>query len=1301
MIFRRSRSWWVWGGVVLVLAVAAGVGTFFWKRATELEGYEARVRARLASVADARKASLLAWLAERRADAQVLAWDPDLVNLCVAETCPKGASLAHPRLHLTNLRLFGGVLGAYLFTPQGDLLLDGEGSAPPYPAVPPAVRRVAREHRVLVHDLHFGPAGEPMIGVLAPVFRRADPADRPADAPVLGVVGVYLEARSTLFPLLRTAPDSTEVEVYLVRRRPKGGAGAEVIRPGPGDPVRYTEARPGSVVEAALESREMEGSFLGPGGHRVIAAVRWISEAGWGLVVASDRDAALAPWRRTARWEAAVAGLAVLCVGLAWLGAWWAWAGRRHRHLLEEVRTSEERLQALARGSEDAVFLKDTEGRYEMVNPVGARLLGVSPEAAVGRRPRDFLPPESAAMVEAHDREVLRTGRPLQGEEVFPVGGEDRVFLASRIPIRDASGVIRGVAGVLRDITERKRWETELARRAQRLDGLYRLASQLTLAQNEEDVLHAVSEGALDAFGATAATLYRLDEARDQLFLAAGKNLPLAFRNRFGRIPRDHGVTGRVLEAETVLVVEDYPAHPAAVPEAADLLGVGAAAAVPLRAEGRTLGVLTLVFPAGRTFSGDDREALETLGHMAGVALERVAALEAFRAEARVRRRAEERLRRLHEATAAVTGPELFRAVVAALAREFGARAALLSRVNLNEGTGEPLAAVVGGAPVDRPAFTLTDTPCGEVAARNDLVVFEQGLREAFPDSEFFREHGLEAYAGFPVTDSGGRVIGIVCVFHDRPLKVGEAERELLALYARRVGGELERLRTETRLAETRRALSTLIDNLPGAAYRCACVPSRAPVEFLSPGATRVFGGSDPVALGDPSRGLAEPVVPEDRPRVWREIVAAVARGEPYEVEYRVQDASGGLRWVLDVGRAVEGSAGRRLEGILFDVTERRALEAQLTYSQRMEALGRLAGGVAHDFNNLLTAVSGYAEMVGRRVRGDGKGERAAREILKAVDRAAELTRQLLTFSRRQKVEPRVLRLNEALRDLTGMLERLLGEDVRLHLELGSGVGTVRADPGQLEQVVLNLVVNARDAMPRGGDLWVRTLRGVDGGRPVAVIEVEDTGTGIDPGVVEHIFEPFFTTKGEEKGTGLGLATVYGIVSQAGGRIDVVSRPGEGSLFRVLWPSADAPAAESPAEAPETVTAGAGRTVALVEDDPAVRDLAAECLRDLGYRVLAFASGEEAEKGLAGETRLDLLVTDVVMPGMRGPELLARLRERWPGLPAVLVSGHAGDQVDDLEMEGTLFLHKPFRLADLEAAASRALGHGIGEARGG
>ncbi|GAB4257947.1 PAS domain-containing protein [Deferrisoma sp.] len=1287
-----SRSGWTWAALG-ALVLGAAVAVFAWQRATELAAFEAGVRERLAAVADARKAALQTWLAERRADVQVLAWDPDLIGLCAEGACPKGVDPTHLRLHLDNLRLFGGVLGAYLFTPQGDLLLEAEGGMPPCAAAGPMVRRVAREHRTLLHDVHFGDNGEPMVGILAPVFQRADPAERPSDAPVLGVVGLYLDPRSTLFPLLREAPGDPPAEVYLVRRPARAGSDAEVVRPGSDPPVAFSAARPGSVVQAALETRETDGTFLGPAGRPVVGAVRWISDAGWGLVVAVDRDAALAPWREKARWESGAAGLGVLCLGLGGVLLWRTGSARRYRALLEEVRSSEERLRALAEGSDDPVFLKDTQGRYELVNPAGAGILGVAPDEALGRRPRDFLPPEAAAVVEAHDRKVLETGRPVQAEEVLPVAGEPRVFLASRVPIRAADGRIRGVAGVLRDITDRKRWEEELARRAQRLDGLYALASRLTLAQTEEDVLHTLVDGAVAAFGAASATLYRADEARGDLYLAAGKNLPLAFRSRFGRIPRDHGLTGEVLRAEAVRTAEDYRAHPAAVAEAADLAGTVSVAAVPLKAEGRTLGVLTLSFGERRGFTGDDLEALETLGHMAGVALERVAALGALRAEAAERRRAEARLRRLHEATASLTGMELFRAVVEALAREFGVRVALVNRVDLVSGMAEPVAAVADGDPVRIPAFPLEGTPCGEVVARKDLVVIPHGLVERFPENSSFRERGLDAYAGVPVTDSRGEVIGILCAFHDRPFDLDEAGRDLLALYARRVGGELERIAGEERLAETRRALETLIDNLPGAVYRCGFTPARAPVEYLSPAAERVFADASAVPLGDPDRGLTASVVPEDRPRVWREIAAAAQRGGPYELEYRVHDAKGELRWVLDVGRAVDGPGGRRLEGVLFDVTERRALEAQLTHSQRMEALGRLAGGVAHDFNNLLTAVSGYAEMLARRVRGNEKGERAAREILKAVDRAADLTRQLLTFSRRQKVEPRVLHLNETLRDLAGMLERLLGEDVRLHLELGSGVGTVKADPGQLEQVVLNLAVNARDAMPRGGDLRIRTRAARDAdGTPVAVIEVEDTGEGIAPEIRDRIFEPFFTTKAEDRGTGLGLATVYGIVTQAGGRVEVESEVGRGSTFRVVWPAASGAAAESAPRAAAEAAAGDGRAVALVEDDPAVRDLAADCLRELGYRVLSFSTGEEAEAGLAREANLDLLVTDVVMPGMRGPELLRRLRRRWPELPAVFVSGHAGDQLADLETDRALFLQKPFRLADLEAAVARALG---------
>ncbi|MHB8764828.1 MAG: ATP-binding protein, partial [Deferrisomatales bacterium] len=324
-------------------------------------------------------------------------------------------------------------------------------------------------------------------------------------------------------------------------------------------------------------------------------------------------------------------------------------------------------------------------------------------------------------------------------------------------------------------------------------------------------------------------------------------------------------------------------------------------------------------------------------------------------------------------------------------------------------------------------------------------------------------------------------------------------------------------------------------------------------------------------------------------------------------------------------------------------------------------------------------------------------GQRAAREIVRAADRAAGLTRQLLAFSRRQVVEPRAVDVNEAVRLAAEMLERILGEDIELRLALAPGAGAVRADPTQLEQVLLNLAVNARDAMASGGTLTVSTrCEGPTAGEAgeFCVIEVADTGSGIDPGVLEHIFEPFFTTKGEGKGSGLGLATVYGIATQAGGRVAVRSEPGQGATFTVFWPRVSGAANGTPPPTPAPACRpGRGEVVVLVEDEAAVRAVAAEHLEAQGYAVVVFPSGDQADRALPAIDRVDLLVTDVVMPGIWGLELARRARARWPRLPVLFASGHTGDELLDLGGEGerNSFLQKPFRLAQLEAAVRDAL----------
>ncbi|MBL8960429.1 MAG: PAS domain S-box protein, partial [Gemmatimonadetes bacterium] len=405
-------------------------------------------------------------------------------------------------------------------------------------------------------------------------------------------------------------------------------------------------------------------------------------------------------------------------------------------------------------------------------------------------------------------------------------------------------------------------------------------------------------------------------------------------------------------------------------------------------------------------------------------------------------------------------------------------------------------------------------------------------------------------------------------------------------------------------------------------------------------------------------------------------------------------------------GRAVQAEASaQRIErdgelvevlAIVRDVSQRRQLEAQLQQSQKMEAIGRLAGGVAHDFNNLLTAIIGYSQIAAIRPGVPAPALLDLKEITSAAHRAAALTRQLLAFSRRQVLEPRVLNLNAVVTGIEVLLRRLIGEDITFTIDLATNVAAVLADPSQLEQVVLNLAVNARDAMPDGGSLVVRTRMadapdkplstpGSDAG-PFVVLEVADTGTGMDEETRLHVFEPFYTTK--ELGTGLGLSTVYGIVQQSGGSIAVDSEPGRGTTFSVYLPvaSGDVAAQELP-----SVPSGPGgtETILVVEDDDRVRALASRVLTLGGYTVLE-ASDPEAALALSVDQReIHLLLADLVMPVMRGSELFQRLRQRREQLRVLYISGYRSS-ADRPDVADAAFLPKPFT-PDMLVAAVRSV----------
>jgi two-component system cell cycle sensor histidine kinase/response regulator CckA len=429
------------------------------------------------------------------------------------------------------------------------------------------------------------------------------------------------------------------------------------------------------------------------------------------------------------------------------------------------------------------------------------------------------------------------------------------------------------------------------------------------------------------------------------------------------------------------------------------------------------------------------------------------------------------------------------------------------------------------------------------------------------------------------------------------------------------------------------------------------------------------------------------------RPAEHQEINSLFLRDQHFkdiEVEWKRKD--GAFITVRCSGWPIKDESGTSIEVFAEDVTEKRVLERQLRMAQKMEAVGRLSGGIAHDFNNLLGVIIGYIQVIKRTLVPGQPSYEYAEEIEKASQRAVSLTRQLLAFSRQQVLEPIVLNMNALVSDMEKMLPRLIGEDIHLHLMLAPDIGQVKADPGQIEQVVMNLAVNARDAMPDGGTLTIQTANadldaafarehpGSTPGRYV-MLAVTDTGTGMDPETQAQIFEPFFTTKGRDRGTGLGLATVYGVVKQSNGYISVESEKGKGALFEVYLPRIEQSVASRSEGGQERPTVRGSETILLVEDADPLRLLAQLFLKENGYQVLAASNGAEAQQVAAQNIGpIHLLLTDVVMPGINGRVLAERLAPRHPAMKVLYMSGYTDSFIagHGVLEEGIHLIHKPF-----------------------
>ncbi|HET7342434.1 MAG TPA: PAS domain S-box protein [Methylomirabilota bacterium] len=883
--------------------------------------------------------------------------------------------------------------------------------------------------------------------------------------------------------------------------------------------------------------------------------------------------------------------------------------------------------------------------------------LSVTDSRAIATARREHRPVWTSSAVEDPDWIAAVRELPPHAALFAPtVAGQDVVgglFLVWWTPGRvfadDELGLVAGVASQVGLALENRALARQTSERLLEAEILADVAKSVTTSLDLDTVLARVAQRARE--------LCRAEVALIGLQAPAGD--ALVFRHRAGtrfdgyealRIERSRGLVGAVWAAGQALRTTDRLSDPRfSVDHAVRAEALRGMLAVPIRSSGTVVGVLAVAVRTPRAFTDAEERALGRVAEQAAIAIHNA---RLFAAERASRAEAEAAGRR-------------FRALIE------------------NSEDGITLRDRQGRIRYASPAV------CRMLGFDVDELVGRTGRSLLHPDdvaagealfARALREPGVPQRAHIRYRCKDGRYLWLEGVstnlLHEPSVRaVVTNSRDI----TERKAAEEALRASETRYRTAARATSDAIwewDLLGDG------------VEW-NEGVHTLFGyAADEVK--PTAAWWRERIHPDDHDRVVAGIRAVVnGGGQMWSDEFRFRRADGGWADVVNRGYVVhDAGRPRRMIGALADVTAQRRLEAELLQSQKMEAVGRLAGGVAHDFNNLLTVISGRSELVLQRLRADDPLRRDVELIRRVGERAAALTRQLLAFSRKQVLQTRVVALDAVIADLEPMLRRLIGEDVELLAAIAPGVARVRADPAQLEQVVLNLVVNARDAMTGGGRITVE----LDEAGGAVVLSVTDTGPGIPAAVQARIFEPFFTTKEPGKGTGLGLAMVYGIVRQHDGTITVDSQPGR-TTFRVTLPRVDdVPAAETPA--PVT---GAGRssgTIMLVEDEDEVRDLAREILVDQGFAVLEAASpGEALRVADRHQGVIDLLVTDVVMPQMSGRELAAQLLQRRPRTRVLYISGYSEDAIAQhgvLDPDTTL-LAKPFTPDELRRTVTLLL----------
>jgi len=663
------------------------------------------------------------------------------------------------------------------------------------------------------------------------------------------------------------------------------------------------------------------------------------------------------------------------------------------------------------------------------------------------------------------------------------------------------------------------------------------------------------------------------------------------------------------------------------------------------------------------------------------------------------RKRTEETVRNITTGVAAKTGEPFFQSLVIHLAKLFDTKYTFIGLLNAQKpDIIDTVTLCIHGKIADNLSYGLIDAPCEHVVrgSCNSIRTYPCDVQQLFPKDLMLVEMEVQSYVGAPLIDSSNKPIGLIVVMDDKPMENSKQVGTILQIFAARAAAELERLQSEEALQQSEQRLANAQRMTHIGNWELDFATDRL---VWSDEIYRIFE-IDPQKFSASYEHFLEIIHPDDREQVNIAYTESVKNKTPYSIEHRIQVSNGTIKYVQEHGETFYDAEGYpiRSVGTVQDITERVSMEEALRRSQKMDAIGQLSGGVAHDFNNQLGVVIGYLDFLRNHFSPDEKPRQWVDIAIKSTLRCMDLTQQLLTFSRHQAKEKRVVDLNTTLNEMKAMITRSVTPEVMVQYFLADNLWQTEINLGEFQDAILNLVINARDAMPNGGKLLIETSNkyldasyaarnpGVEPGAYVQLM-LSDTGTGIDKETMEHIFEPFFTTKPTGKGTGLGMAMVYGFVKRYGGNIKVYSELGVGTTMRLYLPRTTASESTTTIQDTHEVELPTGsETILIVDDEVDLLQLADQYLRDLGYHTRLAENTKQALAILEGDESIDLLFSDVVMPGgMNGYELAQQATQLRPRLKVLLTSGFTSKTIahNGLARFSAHLLCKPYRKSDL------------------